>query len=311
MDVKDDSFKVKVFKDKVFLERENIDERLLANLRFNSVVETACSNLVDSIDGTFDFKISTDGKDVVIMSEGILRKGKNKCGENLALKTITISLEGDSMVVDEAFGWLDDRESLNQMGVDLHQKYSCALSTSYKHSIFDNDGLEISNSFFGDFLFLLNDEYTIDVLKQRVLTSSHRPDFYSNRLAKLPTFCGNAVSRCVYRDYENLAIAYVMNATDVKQNSFFEVENSICEVFDDWPHDLRVLTEKPIAVWDKKTYKYVTKYKYSNQTLEEAKNDLREKFAENVESSKIKECYPEYYQALVFHVNNSKQSKRD
>lgn len=310
MDSKTDDFKIKVFKDKILLEKNKINKRLFNNLRFNSVVEDACSSLVSSIDGSFDFTISDDQKVIVIMSEGKLKKRKNSCDENIALKAITISLVGDSLVVDEAFGWLDSRASLNRMRIDLEQESSCAVSTSYKHSVFDNDGLEMTRSSFSEFLFLLNDEeYTMDTLKLRLLTSLHRPEFFSDYLPGLPVYCNNAVSSCMYRDYDNLAIVHVKKATGVCRNSFYSIEDSFCEVFNDWPHDLKVSVENPVALWDKHMGKYVTKNKYSNQTLDEATNNIKEKFAKNLENPRIKEYYPEYYSTLVFHINNPKKSK--
>ena len=104
MNANGDDFKIKVFKDRIFLECENVDKSLLSNLRFKSVVEDSCSNLVNTIDGVLNVEVSKNGKDIVLMSEGKMKDVRGNQSETIALKTIIISLEGDSMVVDDIFG---------------------------------------------------------------------------------------------------------------------------------------------------------------------------------------------------------------
>lgn len=211
--------KANFYKERIFSNNQ-IDERLLFNPQFKNVIESYCNILVQSIDGIGlgDVKVSEDGKTITMSAEGKAPNMREELSDNVAMRKVKISLEGDSMVVDNSFGFLLPVHSLRSIGVEIKSSaYTCALNTQYDHAIFDKDGIEMSRSEFLDSNCFLTGGYSVSELKSQLLSANHKPTFKFNALPESPWFCTNATASNMYRDYGNLGLAECHYSTNIKK----------------------------------------------------------------------------------------------
>ena len=157
--------------------------------------------------------------------------------------------------------------------------------------------------------YFLTGGYSAYELRQQLLSDLHKPSFSFNCFPGRPRFCNDATASCMYRNYDNLGLAYVNKATNIKTyggNQKNEV--TLCEVATEYPEYLRVFTHYPAASYDFTKHEYVinSDYDQTSKDISEMQENIRRRFAAGLESSKTKEYTPEMYQRLLSHTEQSK-----
>lgn len=283
-----------------------IDSELLEHPVFNEVFRNGCRNSVGMTGkDSYEVIVSEDGKTVRILDEASNITCRDELRDNRYINATTISLDGDALTVDFASGTLHKPDDLRSIGVNVGREFCGVLSTYYSHNIYDQEGIELSHSWYGDEYELGNGTYGAINMYEQVLSSLHHPKFSYNMLPGNPTFCADANSGCTYRTYDNLGMSYQTIAKGIEYGGKTkEYESKVYPVNTEHPESL-TLVPYPVAVWSNEKAKYEITFAEYGEKITDVSDRLRESFKAGLESSETKKYNPEMYQTLVRAVNRT------
>lgn len=289
--------------------KDKIDPKLLANSAFSNLFRTGCKTAV-SMTGRDLYKVivSDDGKMVRIFDEAPNVLVRDELSFNRHINSTTISLDGDSVTCEFASGTIYRPEDLRKIGQQVDEGFSGLLNTYYSYQIYDENGIELSNSYFSDSC-LLNGYFPSISIVDQVLSELHKPTFYYNSAPRPPKFYYNANSGCTYRRTDNLGVAYSSNLKGIKMfDDNREVKYSIFPVNTEYPEILQPVLI-PIATYSVEKNDYVVSPSYSGKTLYQLETEFKNSFRSGIENSKTKQYNPAMYESLIRLTNQEVNNK--
>lgn len=283
-----------------------IDSKLLEHPVFTNVFRNGCKDSVGMTGkDSYEVFVSEDGKTVRIFDEASNITCRDELRDNRYINATTISLDGDALTVDFSSGTLYKPEDLRNIGVYVGREFTGVLTTYYSHCIYDQEGIELSHSWYGDEYELGNGLFYGINMHEQVFSHLHHPKFSYNMLPGNPIFCADASSGCTYRTYDNLGMAYQYIAKGIEYGGKVkENESKVYAVSTEYPERLAIVPY-PAAVFSKEKAKYEITYEEYGETITDVSDRIRENFKVGLESSKTKEYKPEMYQSLVRAVNKT------
>lgn len=280
--------------------KDKIDPTLLANPAFMGAFNRACRN-AHGMTGrnTYHIYVSDDGKLVSITDEGKEHNCREELKDNRIVTATNITLDGDTMNVEFCSGTLYKAEDYNKIGVYIPSQFKSVLNTYYSNDIYDEKGIQLGHSWYGD-------SYSLDTglnsvnLREQTLSKLHKPNFKYNMIAEHPIFYNNASAGCIYRTYDNLGLAYKTYAEGMKPyGATTKVTHDINTVSTEYPERLS-LVPLSVATWSPDDRDYVvSSYLYGDMPLKDVCDQIKANFRAGLENSKTKEYDIEMYQRLV------------
>lgn len=284
--------------------KNSLDPLLYTNPAFKKVFMDACRNSIGMTGkDSYNVVISENGKMIRVFDEGINVVCCDNLRNNRFFNATTIYLEGNSLYVDFDSGTTYRADDYREMSIPVKLEYSSVLRTFYSHSVYDENGIEMSRSWFSD-NYELTDEYDKVDLKSQVLTELHKPKYSIELIPKKPLCCKDADAGCLYRTYDALGMAYEKRAyaIDFYGNASI-VKNKLFEINPDNPHVLDILS-LPIATWQNEEGEFLF-HQYQNKSEIEVQNIVMEKFKNGMEVS-FRENYPAMYLVMTTILNSHK-----
>ncbi len=205
-----------------FIEREVYDElkrmvneskselnpELLKNPKFD---ETVLREIIYVYQKTMnkDFKISVspDKNSLVIMNFTPVTCGLAGIAPKRTFFNLKFSLKDGKFVYEVNQGTLFDTNDLRKHDMDIDEVFRSKIETMYLTKYFDEEGIEYSFSTYNDCFFFPDSCDEID-LREKVMSSFHKPGFSEFKLAVLPKYILRAKIENIYRKLDTLSIIH-------------------------------------------------------------------------------------------------------
>ncbi|MBO5376692.1 MAG: hypothetical protein J6A52_07590 [Bacilli bacterium] len=283
--------------------KSNVNPLLYTNPAFVGAFVSACKNSFGMTGkDTYRVDISDHGKMVRVFDEGCNITCCENLSENRYFNVTTIYLEGNSLNVDFDSGTVYRADDYRNMKIFLNEEVCCILRTFYNHSVYDENGFEMSRSWFSDNYEMTQEYDKVDV-KKLVISDLHKPKYSIDLLPRKPLSCNEADAGVLYRTYDSLAIAYERRAYGI--NSLGEastIKNKMYEVKFENPHVLNI-DSLPLAFWNDESKKFISQ-KYPGKSIFEIKNDVMNNFKMGIEGA-FKTNFPGSYLIMLSIINSN------
>jgi hypothetical protein len=249
-----------------------------------------------TLKSNFDIEVSDDKNTVTITSYNSFVdcskedfNGKNKT----FLRTI-ITIEGDYLVVDYNQGVLFDRSLLEKQGIYAEMPYESKMETYYSKKYVNKDGIELSENNYSDVYHFSDESNYVDV-RERTMSSFHKPLFYLNCLASIPIHVMKAIVRNTYRKEDSLAVIH-SNVATATMDGYEDIKSGLYLASADFPEMLRgkVLFAKTSDSSDR-SFDIVDNYA---ENIEKAYEKAKEEFKKEFENSELKNTNPGIYEEI-------------
>lgn len=285
----------------------NASDKLISNKVFNLNFEYACRCLSKNT-GIEDFKVEIldDGKTIYIYT--LSEEQSNM--HNRYFDCFMFSLEGDALAVDRVVGKAYDATSneFKENNLGNFITATTAVELNYYKTIYDQNGIELSRSSLSSVEFIpLETPYDELDLSTLVLSSKYRPEMTFDSLPNVKeALKDNYEGEVVYRNYDNLALAYCKTAFNNKDVS--DYSNIVLEVDTNHPEKLTIKFGGKVGTWstELEDYEVANTTLYGQLSFDELYDIYKEGFEDALEESKTKEDSPSVYEVLL---NANKQAK--
>ena len=247
----------------------------------------------------FDIAVSDDKNILTITSYSKIQecnvdalKEKNRA----FMKTI-FSLKDTNLVCDYNQGVLFDREELEKQGMRVELSYESKLETYYSTRYFNQYGVEYSNNQYSDVYPF--DDYSSDIdLRERVMSSFHKPVFNEYKLANIPIHVMKASVRNTYRKEEYLSIVH-SNIGTATREGYKDVN---CGLYTCHPLTPEFLRGESLIARSSgdivRGFRFEIENGYAN-SFEEAYNKAQQEFKEGIKDLELKESNSKIYNYLM------------
>ena len=128
-------------------------------------------------------------------------------GKNRAFLRSVFSLKEKNLVCEFNQGVLFDRKLIEENGMRVGLDYESKLETNYSAKYFDENGIEYSDNSYSD-VYPFDDEVDDIDLRERTMSSFHKPVFNEYKLAGIPIHVLKASVRNTYRKYGSMGIIH-------------------------------------------------------------------------------------------------------
>ncbi len=201
---KEKLYKVSLAKVKNTLTKEIIDNPVFENLFHNEFSYFLYKT------GSVDYTVlvSDDKQSVSITSYNpIYDCRKEFAGKNKAFLRTIFFIKNGYLVCDFNQGVLFNKKDIEESGNRIGFDYETKLETTYSTRFFDKDGIQISDNSYADVYPFEEKSREID-LRERVMSSFHKPKFRINGFPKIPIHVIRATVRNTYRNYDSLGVIH-------------------------------------------------------------------------------------------------------
>lgn len=286
--------------------KNSVSPLLYANPAFIGAFTSACRNSLGMTGkDTYRVDILENGRMIQVFDEGTNVICCDNLKNNRYFNTTTIYLEGNSLNVDFDSGTVFRADDYRDMSIFVKKENLSVLRTFYNHSVYDENGFEMSRSWFSDNYEMIQEYDKVD-MKTVVLSELHKPKYFTDMLPKKPFSCNDADAGVLYRTYDALGIAYEKRAYGIDYIGNAEViKSKMYEVNFDNPHLLSI-SSLPLAVWNEEIKSFVYQ-KYQDKPEIEIKNIVMSNFKEGI-GDIFKSKFPASYLMMMSIINEPKNS---
>lgn len=251
--------------------------------------------------GSVDFKFSIENDknslSIVSFSPVVdcnpLFRNKNKA----FLKTVFYLDSNDNFICEFNQGVLYDRKDIEDSGVKVALNYKTRLETYYSNKGFDKDGIQLSDNSYVDCYPFENKSTDID-LRERVMSSFHKPAFNLKGFPSIPIHVIKATVRNTYRKYDSLGVIH-SNMGIATRDGYKDLVCGLYTCSTDRPELLRgydKFAEAKGTANSELTFLPVEGYA---PTLSDAFTKAEEDFKKGIEESHLEEFNKKTYEAIV------------
>ncbi len=295
----EDANKIKEVIDKKIDETlPSIGEKLTKNPKFRELLYKELLFFYrKTLKDNYDIEISDDKNTVTITSYNSFAdcSEKDLNGKNKTFLRTIITIEGDYLVVDYNQGVLFDRSQLEKKGIYAEMPYESKMETYYSKKYVDKDGIEMSENNYSD-VYHFSDESNYVDLRERTMSSFHKPLFYMNCLASIPIHVMKATVRNTYRKDDSLAIIH-SNVATATMDGYEDIKSGLYSASAEFPEMLRgkVLFAKTSDSADR-SFDIIDNYA---ESIEKAYEKVKEEFKKELEKSDFKNTNSSIYEAMM------------
>lgn len=279
--------------------REKLNPLLINNPKFDELLYNELFFFVRKIGSTeMEVSVSDDKNSVSIVSHKPLLEcsfpefnGKNRA----YMKTI-IYLKDTNLVCEFNQGVLLNRKLLEENGFRAKLQYQSKLETYYSIKFFTENGIEYSNSSYSD-VYPFDDICNDIDLRERTLSSFHKPTFNEYQLPVIPIHVLGAKIRNTYRKKDSLAVIHSNVATGTR-DGYKDVHCALFTCHPSMPELLR-----GAKMFAKSVGNAVVGFRFDlvddyASSIPEAYEKARKEFKEAIENCNLKEFNMNIYTAL-------------
>ncbi len=245
----------------------------------------------------FDIEVSDDKDTVTITNyNSYVDCSKDDFnGKNKTFMRTIITNEDDYLVVDYNQGVLFDRSLLEKQGIYAEMPYESKLETYYSKKYVDKDGIELSENNYTD-VYHFSDESNYVDIRERTMSSFHKPLFYMNCLASIPIHVMKATVRNTYRKPDSLAVIH-SNVATATMDGYEDIKSGLYSASVEFPEMIRgtTLFAKTSDTNDR-SFDIIDNYA---ENIEKAYEKVKEDFKNGIEKSELKTTNPDIYEAIV------------
>lgn len=283
--------------------KEQLNSELVNNPKFEEVFYKEL-NYIYYKTGKLDFNVdiaedknslSITSYQPVIDCSRVEFRGKNRS----FIRTV-IYLKEKNMVCEYNQGVLFDRKLLESNNIRTGLSYESKLETYYAAKYFNEYGIEYSDNSYSDIYHFDSNIDDVD-LRERTMSSFHKPIFYEYTLAQIPIHVMKATVRNTYRKNGSLSIIH-LNVGTGTTNGYENVSSLLYTCHPACPEMLR--GEKMIAKavnLDDGKLKFEIVDNYSD-SFEKAFSKAKEEFKTKIEKSYLKESNKKGYEFLLNNI---------
>jgi hypothetical protein len=247
----------------------------------------------------FDIVVSDDKNSVTITSYCPIQE----CGikelndKNRAFMKTIFFLKDTNLVCDYNQGVLFDREELEKQGMRVELSYESKLETFYSTRFFNQYGVEYSNNQYSDVYPF--DDFAEDIdLRERVMSSFHKPIFNEYKLASIPIHVMKASVRNTYRKEEYISVIH-SNIGIATRDGYKDVN---CGLFTCHPLTPEYLRGESVIAKSKgdvvRGFRFEIENDYAN-SFEEAYSKAQQEFKESIKDLELKDSNSKIYNYLM------------
>ena len=222
-------------------------------------------------------------------------------GKNKAFLRSVFYLKDNNLVCEYNQGVLFDRRTLEKNGIRVELAYESKLETNYSTKYFDEFGIEYSFNSFSD-VYPFDDESDDIDLREKTMSSFHKPVFSEYKLAEIPIHIMNASVRNTYRKKGSLAVIH-SNVGTATRDGYKDITCALFVCHTTIPEMLRggVMFAKTSEKSNNNNFRFGIVNDYSD-TIENAYIKAREEFKKGIEQSSLKEYSKKTYDALLENI---------
>lgn len=283
--------------------KEKLDSSLVNNPKFEELLYKEINYMYyKTNDVKFDVVISDDKKSITINSYNPIINLNNIAfsGKNKAFIRSVIYIDNKDLVCEYNQGVLFDRKLLEENDMRTKLQYETKLETYYTARYYDENGIEYSDNSYSDVYHFNTPSSDID-LRERTMSSFHKPIFNKFTLASIPIHVMKANVRNTYRKNGTLAIIH-SNTAIATINGYKDVNSTLFTAHPMFPEAIRgqQLIAKTVED-DNKELKFEIVNDYSDsfdKAFEKAKNE----FKAGMEDSHLKEYNKRAYDFILANI---------
>ena len=256
--------------------------------------------------GTANFTVlvSDDKNSVSITSYSpIYDCRKEFAGKNKAFLRTIFSIKDGYLVCDFNQGVLFSKKDIEESGIRVSLDYETKLETVYSSKFFDANGIQISDNSFSDVYPFEEKSREID-LRERVMSSFHKPKFRLNGFPKIPIHVIRAIVRNTYRNYESLGVIH-SNMGTATRDGYTDVICGLYTCHDSRPDLLRGFNRIAETKGNKNSdlrFKIINDYA---ENINEAYDNAMNSFKESIEKLNDNNIDKKTIKALNDYLNDN------
>lgn len=250
----------------------------------------------------YDVIIADDKKSVSITSYSPVIDCKLEfIGKNKSfIRTIFKLDEDDNLICDYNQGSLFNRRDIEKDGIKVELHYESKLETAYSYRVFDKDGIQISDNSYTD-VYPFNEEYDEVDLREKVMSSFHKPAFVIKGFPKIPIHVMKATVRNTYRKYDSLAVIH-SNMGIAQRNGYHDIICGLYTCHTARPEMLRGFNRIAEAKGNNNNeLKFVMLDNYAKDLYEGYDKAVKE-FREGVENADLSQLNPKTKEAIMARI---------
>lgn len=280
-----------------------LDSALVNNPKFEEVLYKEINYLFYKTgDVKFTVTIADDKKSITLNSYSPIVDCSNPAfnGKNKAFIRTVIYLDNKDLVCEYNQGVLFDRNLLEQNNLRTGLQYESKLETYYALKFYDENGIEYSDNSYSDIYHFDNPSSEID-LRERTMSSFHKPVFNRYTLASIPIHVMKASVRNTYRKNGSLAIIH-SNTGTATTKGYKDVNSTLFTCHPLFPEALRgqVMIAKTVEDENKELkFEIVNNY---CESFEKAFEKARNEFKAGMEDSHLKEYNKRAYDFILANI---------
>ena len=195
-------------KEMLSIAKDELDPKLKNNPKFMEVLMREVIYVYQKTMSK-DFKISVSlNKDkITIMNFAPIIYGLDAITPKKTFFNLSFFLKGDSFVYEVNQGALFDASDLRKNDMKVNEVFKSKIETTYLTKYYTEDGIEYSFSTYSDCYFFPDSCDDID-LREKVMSSFHKPVFSEYKLAVIPKYILNAKIENIYRKLDTISIIH-------------------------------------------------------------------------------------------------------
>lgn len=295
----DNYFEIKEFFRETMIDvKGRLNPKIVNNPKFEELFFKELSFLYGkTMNLNFDVNVAADNNSVSITSfspvvdcVNPLFRGKNKA----FIRSIFSLGEDDALVCEFNQGVLFDRKLIEKSGVRVELDYESKLETSYSARYFDKDGIEYSDNSFTD-VYAFDDETDDIDLRERTMSSFHKPVFSEYKLPSIPIHILKGKARNTYRKKGSYSVIH-SNVGIATRDGYKDVSGALYACHQSLPEMLRggELFAKTAGA----DFHFEIMNNYA-PNMEKAYERARDDLKKELEGSSLKEFNKKTYDSLI------------
>ncbi len=247
----------------------------------------------------FDIVISDDKNSVTITSYNQIQvcNIEDLSDKNRTFMKTVFSLKDTNLLCDYSQGVLFDRKDLENQGIRVELSYEAKLETFYSMRYFNQYGVEYSNNSYSD-VYPFDDKSDDIDLRERVMSSFHKPVFNEYKLASIPIHVVKASVRNTYRKEEYLSVIH-SNVGTATRDGYKDVN---CRLYTCHPLTPEFLRGESLIARSSgdivRGFRFEIENGYAN-SFEEAYSKAQQEFKDSIKDLELKESNSKIYNYLM------------
>lgn len=252
-------------------------------------------------DINFDVVVADDKNSVSITCyDSIIDCKKEFVGKNKSFLRTIFTLKDGYLLCDFNQGVLFNRKDIENDGIKVDLEYESKLETTYSARFFDADGIQMSDNSYTDVYPFSTESSEVD-LRERTMSSFHKPEFVIKGFPKIPIHVIKATVRNTYRKYDSLGIIH-SNMGTATRDGYKDLISGLYTCHTARPEMLRGFNKIAEAKGDANNQLRFTVVEEYAKDINEAYEKAKQEFKDGLKESNLEEFSKKTYEAIMKNI---------